>query len=408
MHWSGEGTMNLTTVVEVCISMAFLYLVLSLMVTVVNEIIATLTSLRSRDLSKIMVKLIDHPETLNRFYQHGLIKNAINAANGGKTPATEQPRIDEAAAASAAASDKVATVPEEAATDATVVDGAAAEARKTAAAENKVGKKIPAVVPQRAKHSSYLDSRSFATALLASLFDKNKPIPIISDIKTSVEDLPDSGIKDMFVSAITNGQEDITKIRDELAQSFDAVMDRLSGDYKRKLRWISIAVGFAIAAALNVDSFALPQSLWLDTDMREKAVTAAERFSEEQYDQAVKECTPQAALGKVDEAKPVAASTSANPEAAANPGVETEPTQLEAISNCMVPKLSKLYDGLNPFPIGWANRWPSNVLEGVLKFLGILWTGLALSLGAPFWFDTLQRFVDIRATGKKPEPKAKA
>jgi hypothetical protein len=32
-----------------------------------------------------------------------------------------------------------------------------------------------------------------------------------------------------------------------------------------------------------------------------------------------------------------------------------------------------------------------------------LWTGLALSLGAPFWFDTLQKFMNVRGAGKKPD-----
>lgn len=401
--------MNLTTVVEVCISMAFLYLVLSLMVTTVNEIIATLTSLRSRDLSKIIVKLIDHPETLNKFYQNGLIRNAINAANGGKTPKTEQPTIDVAAAASAAASHKAAAAPDEAAAKPAVVTTAADEATKTAADQNKTGKKMPAVVPQRASHSSYLDSRSFAMALLASVVDKSKPIPIISDIKSSVEALPSSGIKDIFVSAITNGQEDIAKIRDELAQSFDAVMDRLSGDYKRKLRWISVLVGFAIAAALNVDSFALSQSLWMEKDMREKAVAAAERFNQEQYDRAANECTPKGKSGNGNEAKP-GETPAANQTTVPKTDAQKDTSSVEAISDCMVPKLSKLYDGLNPFPIGWANPklWPAKWTDWVLRFFGLLWTGLALSLGAPFWFDTLQRFVNIRGTGTKPERKVKA
>ena len=34
-----------------------------------------------------------------------------------------------------------------------------------------------------------------------------------------------------------------------------------------------------------------------------------------------------------------------------------------------------------------------------------LLTIVAISLGAPFWFDTLQRFVNIRGGGKNPEPK---
>jgi hypothetical protein len=34
-------------------------------------------------------------------------------------------------------------------------------------------------------------------------------------------------------------------------------------------------------------------------------------------------------------------------------------------------------------------------------------TGLALSIGAPFWFDTLSKFVNIRSAGTKPERKDK-
>jgi hypothetical protein len=59
---------------------------------------------------------------------------------------------------------------------------------------------------------------------------------------------------------------------------------------------------------------------------------------------------------------------------------------------------------LRPFPIGW----PGNAAEldfwgWILKFLGCLWTGLALSLGAPFWFDLLQKFMNIRGAGTNPD-----
>ncbi len=38
---------------------------------------------------------------------------------------------------------------------------------------------------------------------------------------------------------------------------------------------------------------------------------------------------------------------------------------------------------------------------------GFLLAALAASLGAPFWFDLLNRFVNLRAAGKKPEPQTK-
>jgi hypothetical protein len=38
-----------------------------------------------------------------------------------------------------------------------------------------------------------------------------------------------------------------------------------------------------------------------------------------------------------------------------------------------------------------------------LSLLGLAITGLAVSLGSPFWFGTLQSVTNIRATGVKPD-----
>src|SRR5207248_11332618 len=43
-----------------------------------------------------------------------------------------------------------------------------------------------------------------------------------------------------------------------------------------------------------------------------------------------------------------------------------------------------------------------------LKITGWLVTALAISLGAPFWFQLVNRFVDIRGAGKKPEAKSES
>jgi lysozyme family protein len=39
-----------------------------------------------------------------------------------------------------------------------------------------------------------------------------------------------------------------------------------------------------------------------------------------------------------------------------------------------------------------------------IKVFGWVLTAVALSLGAPFWFDVLAKFMSIRGTGKKPKP----
>jgi hypothetical protein len=40
-------------------------------------------------------------------------------------------------------------------------------------------------------------------------------------------------------------------------------------------------------------------------------------------------------------------------------------------------------------------------------FVGWLLTILALTLGAPFWFDMLNKFINIRFAGKSPDEAAK-
>ena len=52
-------------------------------------------------------------------------------------------------------------------------------------------------------------------------------------------------------------------------------------------------------------------------------------------------------------------------------------------------------------PLGWAeeNR-PDSGLGWFAKFGGIVITVFALMLGAPFWFDTLNKLARLRATGK--------
>jgi len=38
------------------------------------------------------------------------------------------------------------------------------------------------------------------------------------------------------------------------------------------------------------------------------------------------------------------------------------------------------------------------------KFTGLLISILAVSMGAPFWFDVLNKLVNVRLVGKRPDP----
>ena len=49
-------------------------------------------------------------------------------------------------------------------------------------------------------------------------------------------------------------------------------------------------------------------------------------------------------------------------------------------------------------------RVPHDAAAAWVKLAGLIVTAFALTLGAPFWFDLLNKFINFRATG--PPPKA--
>ncbi|WSH19064.1 hypothetical protein U8Q07_14970 [Rhizobium ruizarguesonis] len=172
--------LSFSGILDIAISLIFLYLLISLVCTSLCESIATVLKLRSRSLSVGVAKILENKELIDRFYANGLVQGAISASQWKNAPAKG--------------------------------------------------------VPTKYGHSSYMDSRSFAMALLGSL-DPDNPVPAVADIQQSLSsaDLP-SGIRDVLSAALTTGARDMTALRDEVASWFDNTMDRLSGEYKRQLK----------------------------------------------------------------------------------------------------------------------------------------------------------------------------
>jgi hypothetical protein len=56
-----------------------------------------------------------------------------------------------------------------------------------------------------------------------------------------------------------------------------------------------------------------------------------------------------------------------------------------------------------PLPVGWGHlHWHLRTWDNLWHVFGWLMSLLAVSLGAPFWFDTLSRVARIRGTGAPP------
>jgi hypothetical protein len=151
-----------------------------------------------------------------------------------------------------------------------------------------------------------------------------------------------------------------------VASWFDDSMERLSGAYKRHLKLLSIIMGCAIAVIVNADTFSVGFALGSTPSLRDQMVTVAS--------ETVRKGLP----------------TTGNPSPA---------DVAKAFGNANA--------ALRPIlPIGWPVMPAADVnlcWFWLTKVLGWFVTGLALSLGAPFWFDLLGKFMNIRGAGPKPD-----
>jgi hypothetical protein len=334
--------------VDVAIGLILMYLMLSLLCTVVNEFIATKLKLRSSTLQDALQKLIDDPNLLDKFYAHGLIASNSRASATGSQTTMEA-----------------------------VANGPAGQA--LASVKSWVIAPKPADGVLKQEHPSYLAGGTVALALIGSLLklDGTPGATGFGDVKSAIDKLPDSKLKDALQANVLQANQDIDALRQGIATWFDDAMDRLSGAYKRKIKWIAMLIGLLVAIAFNADSFKVATTLWNDADRRASTIAVAIEVAKK----------PLATPGQsVDQAKL---------------GEEVKNTELTLRSlpigwNCTAKTAG-----------GWTDYWTCVKQEtpnlALVQILGWLLTAAALSLGAPFWFDLLNKFINLRGAGEKPK-----
>jgi len=378
--------------VDVAVSLILMYLMLSLLCTVINEFIATKLRLRAKSLASALEQLLDNPTLRGTFYRHGLIVTNKRATAIGPQSTVGGVASVASATASAATSGASAVASgvkkmmggAPAAPPAPPMAPPGVPAPPPAAAPAPVAS-APAPAPHD-DHPSYLSGRSVALALIGSL-DPAKPLPGMPDIQNAVQALPASHIRDALLASLTEAGNDVDKLRTSIATWFDDSMERLSGAYKRQLKWISMLIGLIVAIAFNADSFKVATTLWNDKDRRASVVAIATKMAEEP--------APKAA-GAVDEDKLKMAIKK----------TETTLGSLPIGWDCATkratpaPPATQVQGSLGYY---WECAKSNLSSAGLRTVLGWMLTAAALTLGAPFWFDLLQKFVNIRGAGAKPK-----
>lgn len=182
---------------------------------------------------------------------------------------------------------------------------------------------------------SYIDPTHFAIALI----DNIQTIPgDFAQLGKDIDAMPNPQLKQLLQGIYGRASGQVENIHTDVAAWFDAGMNRLSGNYKRRSQLYCFLIALFIAGLFNIDTFHLFTTLW-----QHPAIAAG-----------------------------ISAST---------------------------PSTNVLWDQFMSLPIGWTD---STASINPTQITGWIVTASATLFGAPFWFDLLQKLVRLRGTGSKP------
>jgi len=297
-------------VLETAIGLIFIFTLLSLVCSALSELIESFLKRRARDLERGLRELLADPQgrgLVQEFYRHPLIRALYRDDYDPHKP----PRG------------------------------------------------LPSYIPARTFALALMDlvaPASASTASGTSGSTNNPAVKPVQPLREALGQFSNPMVRRALLALVDAAGNDMAQARQNIEDWYDAAMDRVSGWYRRRIKWIIFGLGLVLAVALNADTVAMGIALYQQDALREVLVQAAEQ---------------QVAAGAVP---------ALNGQAA-----QAVVLQLHA-------------QGL---PLGWSDGenpflYPMNAAGWFIKALGWLLTALAVALGAPFWFEVLQKAVSLR------------
>lgn len=429
--------MYLQEIIEVAIGLIFAWLILSIAVLQIQEVIARLTRKRSNDLYNAIENMLNDPDALEEFYKHPLVESLKTPANGIRDwfkkrfskitlplhnpsyiPAETFARVAFDIVTKAGTKDspltatllslrkKIETLKEgdqKAANDliaylanlgqtylGTQIDTLKANLKdEMIIMLDKLGEfSIEKEGNVLAKEVGILKAYVNSDRIEEIAFLIKNAEPYLDQVKKgalkSASKQLGNALNTLLAGAeeyATNADKAIAIARKNVETWFDSTMERVTGSYKRWAQVWAFVIGFILAVVLNVDSIYIAQELWRNPALRQASATYVQSFIEKKTEN----------------------------------GSALSDTDLQVIND----EIQEL-----AYPVGWneINKQIENEISinnsGSLQFLDWLWfgsgklfgwlfTALAAMQGAPFWFDTLKKLVNVRSAGTNPTEKPK-
>lgn len=233
----------------------------------------------------------------------------------------------------------------------------------------------------------WMENNTFSSVLADILTPPNSNLSIPERIKL-VEN-PD--LRKVLDFLWRQSHDNVEVFQKKVEEWFDDVMARAKDWFGDATKWRLFYIGLALAAILNADTLQIYKSLSMNAALRDELVEKAEGFSES------RESVPA--------------------------GPDTSKTFQQAKEDFQITQQLFNETVQSPLGLGWSSTTPlpKDFWAWLTKILGWVFTGVAVTLGAPFWFDMLRKLLALKGgvsgggsnanstgDGKTPEKRAPA
>jgi len=225
------------------------------------------------------------------------------------------------------------------------------------------------------KRPSHLPTDRFVSAFMATI---GQAADDGQKLQAAIQAIPDPRLRQAATALLNDAKGDVDAFRTRLAAWFDEAMATASAIYRRKVQWWLLAIGLVVTVALNVDTLRVARVIFGNETLRAALVADAVQVAGSTADRALPTVSQEEIAGilktlPIGWTCPVPA---APPAGVPAPVSSASPDAVEPCLNVSLP---------------WS-------------LFGWLITAVALSFGAPFWFDILGLAVNLRGDGsRKPQ-----
>lgn len=220
---------------DVAIGLVFLYLLLALLVTTLQELAASMLKLRAKHLYDAIAGMLEGKRGdpfVEQLYAHPLIKNLSDRA---------------------------------------IVKGAR---------QKLLGGGLPSYIPSKTFALAFLDLLSGKT--VGSVTGADKALAASRDLVSKLEIPELKKTLELLLDSTERLEQDVDKQAQvfslHIEQWFNDRMARASGWYKRKAQLISFVLALGVSVVCNASTFKVADRLWHDSSLRASVVAGAQKF----------------------------------------------------------------------------------------------------------------------------------